>query len=49
MKQNTGASSGWLAERLAMGSASRVSQVTAAVAQQPDSDPLGSVRESYRG
>ena len=38
MKQNTEASNGWLAERLAMGSASRVSQVNRAVARQPNSD-----------
>jgi len=38
MKQNTEASNGWLAERLAMGDASRVSQVTGAVARQPDAD-----------
>jgi len=38
MKQHTEASSGWLTERLAMGNASRVSQVTAVVARQPDSD-----------
>ena len=38
MKQNTEASNGWLAERLAMGSASRVSQVNGAVARQPNSD-----------
>ena len=35
MKQNTEASTGWLAERLAMGNASRVSQVTAVLARPP--------------
>ena len=38
MKQNTEASNGWLAERLAMGSASRVSQVTGVVGRQPNAD-----------
>ncbi len=44
MKQNTEASNRWLAERLAMGSASRVSQVTAIVGQQPDSDAANILR-----
>ena len=39
MKQNTEASNGWLAERLAMGSASRVSQVPAVVARRPTRTP----------
>ncbi len=45
MKQNTEASNGWLAERLAMGSASRVRQVTAVVARQPDADAAQILRQ----
>ena len=37
MKQETDAPNGWLAERLKMGSATRVSQVVGAVARQPTS------------
>ncbi|MDO8544639.1 MAG: hypothetical protein Q7S40_29710 [Opitutaceae bacterium] len=37
MKRTTEASNGWLAERLKMGSATRVSQVVGAVARKPDS------------
>jgi REP element-mobilizing transposase RayT len=37
MKQATDASNGWLAERLRMGSATRVSQVVGAVTRQPTS------------
>ena len=37
MKMKTEASNGWLAERLKMGSATRVSQVVGAVARQPNS------------
>ncbi|MDO8544653.1 MAG: hypothetical protein Q7S40_29780 [Opitutaceae bacterium] len=37
MKQETDAPNGWLAERLKMGRATRVSQVVGAVARQPTS------------
>ena len=43
MKQTTEASNGWLAERLQMGSATRVSQVVGAVARQPQS-PAAQIR-----
>lgn len=37
MKQNTEASNGWLAERLNMGSATRVSQIAGAITREPRS------------
>jgi len=45
MKQTSEAPNGWLAERLAMGSATRVSQVVGAVSGQPKSEAAQILRE----
>ena len=45
MKRETDASNGWLAERLGMGSPTRVSQVVGAVKRQPTSPAAGCRKE----